>query len=136
MDNIAIILSSSLGAIGAYYISINLKKGAVFGSSTVVLLSGIFFPHFFGDLGKTMAIVATCGSYAGMVNAKNVPNIFHMLAIGAINGIIFIVALPSYQGVGGKLGTIAAISCISWLGARELYKKIFLGERLHQNEKP
>jgi len=71
-----------------------------------------------------------------MVNSKNVPNILHMAAIGVINGIIFIIALPSYVGVGGKLGVIAAISCISWLGARELYKKFFIKDNHMQKEKP
>lgn len=122
VESIWIILSAILGSMGAYWISISLNKGGVLGSAIVTLLSGILFPRFFSEMGHTLALVATAGSYAGMVSKKNVPNILEMAFIGAFVGIIFILSSSAYVGLGGRLGTMAAISCLAWLGLKQVYR--------------
>lgn len=121
MDNLSIVIIAVLAGMATYVISVKLEKGAVFGSAIVVLLSGLFLPHFF-ETGATLAVVATTSSYAGMVAAKNVPNLKEMAAVGLIVGILFILAEPVYLGVGGKLGVIAALSCLSWIGIKKVLK--------------
>jgi hypothetical protein len=139
LSNLYIIIASILGSVICYYINVHLKKGAVLGSALVVLLSGIFYPNFFNGafgldkFGSTLAAASTCGSYAGMINAKHVPNLFHMIVIGFINGALFIVSANVYIGIGGRLGTISAISCITWLGARSIYKRLFHSHSLKLN---
>lgn len=124
MDNLAIIITAILAGIATYGISVKLEKGAVFGSAIVVLVSGLFLPHFF-EMGTTLAVVATTSSYAGMVAGKNVPNFKEMAAVGLITGLLFILAEPVYQGVGGKLGVMAAIACLSWIGVKQVYGMVF-----------
>ncbi len=46
-----------------------------------------------------------------------------MAIISLMTGILFIAASSAYIGIGGRLGTIAAISCFAWLG----FKKVFVG---------
>ena len=122
MANIWILLSAIFGAVGAYWISISLNKGAVLGSAIITLLSGILFPRFVPELGATLASVATSASYAGMISKKNVPKLWEMVFVGCFVGIIFILSSSAYVGLGGKLGTIGAISCFAWLGLKKVYK--------------
>jgi len=122
MENMWILLSAVFGSIGSYWISIPLNKGGVLGSAIITLVSGILFPRFIPELGATLAVVATAGSYAGMVSKKNVPKLWEMACIGIFVGIIFILSTSAYVGLGGKLGTIAAISCFAWLGLKRIYK--------------
>lgn len=121
MENLYVILVSVLAGCATYTISMLMGKGAVFGSAVVTLASGIIFPYFFPTLGPKLAIMATCSSYGGMVAVKNVPRLWEMAAVGFIAGILFIVTDGAYVGVGGKLGTIAAISCFSWIGCKKLF---------------
>lgn len=122
MNNILILLAAILGTIGSYWVSIKLDKGAVMGSAIVVLISGIIFPYISSEIGSTLAVVATTGSYAGMISKKNAPNVWETVTIGLIVGVVFILATSTYVGVGGKLGTMAAISCFIWLGIKKTFK--------------
>ncbi|AKL96779.1 hypothetical protein CACET_c33350 [Clostridium aceticum] len=121
MDKLVIILVSIAAALITYYISITMNKGAVFGSAIVTLVAGFIFPHFFPDKGATLAAVATCASYAGMVAVGKFPKIQEMVAVGFLAGIIFIATTTAFVGVGGRLGTIAAVAGLSWLGIKKLY---------------
>ena len=125
MENIQIIITAILAGLLTYFISIKLEKGAVFGSAVVVLLSGLFLPHFFEN-GSLLAVVATTASYAGMVAGKNVPNLVEMGIVGLITGVVFILAQPVYLGVGGKLGVIGAIACLTWIGMKKAYQMTFV----------
>ena len=129
MEYFAIVLVSILAGMATYYVSVKLNKGAVFGSAVVTLISGILFPHFIPAIGARLALVATSASYAGMVGIKNAPKISEMAAIGLINGIIFIATLSAYPGVGGRLGTVAAISCFAWIGLKKAYTLVKAGKR-------
>lgn len=123
MENILILLAAIFGAVGAYVISINLNKGAVIGSAIITLISGIIFPRLIPEIGSTLAVVAAAGSYAGMISKQNVSELWEMTFVGAVVGIVFILSASTYIGLGGRLGTIAAISCFVWLGAKKLYRE-------------
>ncbi len=130
MEILSIILVSILSGILTYLISNNLKKGPVFASAIVTLISGIYLPHYFGELGTTLMVVSACSSYAGMVTIKNIPNIWEMIVVSIITAMIFILASSSYVGVGGRLGTIAALSCFTWIG----FKKFVYATNLNVKE--
>lgn len=123
MVNIYIILTAVLAGISTYFIANKLNKGDVFASATVTLISGIIFPFFFPEVGTTLMAVAACASYAGMVSIRNAPSIKEMIIISVIAGIIFILSSKAYVGVGGRLGTIAAISCLTLLGAKAIINR-------------
>lgn len=80
-------------------------------------------PPLFPTMGAAMATAAACASYAGMISVENALNVLEMAVISLMTGILFITVTSAYVGVGGRLGTIAAISCFAWLG----FKKIFVG---------
>lgn len=125
MENMLILLVAIISGVATYAISNYLKKGAVFASATVTLISGIIFPYFFPETGSTLMVIAACCSYAGMVSVKNVSNIGEMIIVSVITGMLFVIFKSAYPGIGGRLGTIAAISCIAWIGI----KKVFIGSK-------
>ncbi|SDK95492.1 hypothetical protein [Natronincola ferrireducens] len=120
MEKLTIILVSVIAALMTYYISVYLNKGAVFGSAIVTLVAGVVFPHFFPDNGATLAAMATCASYAAMVSAAKFPKIQEMIGVGTLVGLIFIATMTAFVGVGGRLGTIAAVAGLAWLGIKKV----------------
>ena len=109
-----------------YFLSLHLKKGPVLASAIITLASGLLMPHFFTE-GGTLALVATTASYAAMVSAIKFPKLIEMVAVGAICGLIFTLTQNVFVGVGGRLGSIAAISGFSWFGIKQIMEK-FMGE--------
>ncbi len=120
MTNITIIIVSVVAALASYYINVNLKRGGVFGAALVILVAGFVCPHFVPEGGSNLAIMATISAYAGMIAPAKFPKIWEMVFVGIIAGLVFIVTTSAYVGVGGKLGTIAAISCLTWLGIKKV----------------
>lgn len=120
---INIIIVSVLASCITYYISINLKKGIVMASAIVTLFSAIILPYIFPNVGVTLATVATTSSYAAMVSKEKFPQIRDMLFVGVIVGILFILFQDVFVGVGGKLGSMAAIAGFAWLGIKKASRK-------------
>lgn len=123
MEEIVILIISVFAGVATYIVSHILKRGAVIASAIITLVSGLMFPHFFPSMGSILATAAACSSYAGMISLENALNLLEMSVISLMTGILFIAAKSSYPGIGGRLGTIAAISCFAWLG----FKKAFVG---------
>lgn len=119
-----IILVSILSTCITYYINIHLEKGPVLASALVTLLSGIFLPRFFQEIGVLLAVVATTGSYAAMVSREKFPSMIDMVFVGILCGSLFLLTQDVFVGVGGRLGTIAAISGLTWLGINKVKRKI------------
>lgn len=132
MNSIFIVLVSIIAGISTYTISIVLKKGPVFASAIVTLVSGIIFPHFFPELGTSLMAVATCSSYAGMVSVKNISKVVEMAILSAIVGIMFLITTNAYLGVGGRLGTIAALSYFTWSGIKKVFNNLTI-QTLNEN---
>lgn len=120
MNNVTIIIVSIIAALASYYINVNLKRGGVFGAALVILVAGIVFPHFFPEKGSSLAVMATISAYAGMIAPAKFPKISEMVVVGFIAALVYIATSSAYVGVGGKLGTIAAISCLTWMGIRKV----------------
>lgn len=123
MYEITILTVSIISGITTYIVSHILKRGPVIASAIVTLIAGIMLPYFFPLIGVTLASVAACSSYAGMISVENALNLREMSIISLITGILYIATINAYVGIGGKLGTIAAIACFAWLG----FKKVFTG---------
>lgn len=131
MDKIIILLVAMFAGLITYFISNILNKGAVLASAVVTLVSGVVLPYFFPTTGGNLAAMAACASYAGMISTKNAPRLWNMAIVSLITGVLYITASNAYVGVGGRLGTIAAISCFTWLG----FSKIFLKEKNLEDNK-
>lgn len=121
---IMIILVAVLATSLTYLIIHKLKKGPVIASAVVTLISGILFPSLLPEEGMLLAIVATAGSYAAMVSKEKFPRLVDMIFVGVLCGIVFILTQEVFVGVGGRLGSIAAISCFSWLGLKKIKDKV------------
>ena len=122
MEEMIILAISIASGIATYIVSNFLKRGAVIASAVITLVAGLMLPYFFPVIGGTLAIAAACSSYAGMISLENALNLSEMSVISLMTGILFIAASNAYVGIGGRLGTIAAISCFAWLG----FKKVFV----------
>ncbi|HAE92466.1 MULTISPECIES: hypothetical protein [Tissierella] len=123
MEEVIILIISIVAGMATYIVSNILKRGAVIASAIITLVSGLMLPYFFPLMGNVLATAAACSSYAGMISLENALNLLEMAVISLMTGILFIAARSAYIGIGGRLGTIAAISCFAWLG----FKKVFVG---------
>lgn len=121
MEDVILLTVAVAAGLLTYTASNIIKRGSVIASAIITLAAGLVLPHFFPENGALLATAAACASYAGMISVENALNFFEMAAISLMTGILFVAAGEAYVGVGGKLGTIAAISCFAWLG----FKKIF-----------
>lgn len=123
MLEIQVLAVSVIAGLATYFVNNRIKRGAVIASLIITLAAGLILPHFFPTTGQLLATAAACASYAGMISVENALNLLEMAVISLMTGILFIAATGAYVGIGGRLGTIAAISCFAWLG----FKKIFVG---------
>ena len=123
MEEVIILIISIAAGMATYIVANILKRGAVIASAIITLVSGLMLPYFFPLMGDVLATAAACSSYAGMISIENALNLLEMAVISLMTGILFIAARSAYIGIGGRLGTIAAISCFTWLG----FKKVFVG---------
>ena len=123
MEELSVLIISVVAGVSTYIVSHILNRGAVIASAIITLISGLMLPYFFPLMGSVLATAAACSSYAGMISLENALNLFEMSVISLMTGILFIAAKSAYPGIGGRLGTIAAISCFAWLG----FKKVFVG---------
>lgn len=123
MEEVIILIISVAAGMATYIVSHILKRGAVIASAIITLVSGLMLPYFFPLMGSVLATAAACSSYAGMISLENALNLLEMAVISLMTGILFIAARSGYIGIGGRLGTIAAVSCFAWLG----FKKVFVG---------
>ncbi|WMM26183.1 hypothetical protein RBU61_05780 [Tissierella sp. MB52-C2] len=123
MEEVIILIISIVAGMGTYIVANILKRGAVIASAIITLVSGLMLPYFFPLTGGVLATAAACSSYAGMISLENALNLLEMAVISLMTGILFIAARTAYIGIGGRLGTIAAISCFAWIG----FKKVFVG---------
>ena len=123
MEEVIILIVSVVAGMATYIVSHILKRGAVIASAIITLVSGLMLPYFFPLMGGVLTTAAACSSYAGMISLENALNLLEMSIISLMTGILFIAARTGYLGIGGRLGTIAAISCFAWLG----FKKVFVG---------
>lgn len=121
---IKILLVAVLATSLTYTIIFKLKKGPVLASALVTLTSGLLLPYVFPEKGVLLTTVATAGSYAAMVSKDKFPRLLDMVFVGLICGLVFILTQEVFVGVGGRLGSIAAISCFTWLGIKKAKNKV------------
>ncbi len=124
-----IIAYSVFAAIITFVISIRLRKGPVFASSLTGLMGGLLLPAIYPEFGGTLGVIVICASFAGMSSPERITTNFQMIIAGALSGLFFIYTLSHFPGAGGKLGTIAFMSCIAVRGCADLYRKTRSGLR-------
>lgn len=102
-------------AVATFAISVRLGYGPVIGSAVVGLVVGVAAPPLL-PAGGTVAAVAFCASFVGMVSPDRLPNESATLLAGLVSGGLFVATMPAFAGLGGKLGTIAFTACLATAG--------------------
>jgi hypothetical protein len=81
------------------------------------LMGRIFTRHGYTDV----APVIYCGTFVGMASAQ-VMSLEVVLVAGAVSGFLFLFLCNNLNGCGGKLGSIAFLSCGLTIGLTQLVK--------------
>ncbi|WP_440770745.1 hypothetical protein [Natronorubrum sp. DTA28] len=109
------------GAIATVVLSVRLEWGAVVGSGVVGVIASVVFPLAVPAFGATLAAVAFCASFVGMSSTERLSGLVQIGVAGGLSGLVFLLVTPAFGGSGGKLGTIAFVSCIALIGVVEIY---------------
>ncbi len=89
------------GVAATWCLSVKLGLNTAVASGLVGLLAALVLP------GK-LAAVAYTASFAGMSSLAVLTGLPMVICAGVLVGGFYILALPVYEGIGGKLGTMAA----------------------------
>ncbi|MDN6290954.1 MAG: hypothetical protein ACTH5N_02635 [Psychroflexus halocasei] len=120
MNYVILIITGILGATLTYYVSEQLRLGAVKASALLSLVIGLFF-YTFPDLLNSyltehIPIVFVGTTFIGMVSSKILEN-YTLLAIsGSLFTAIYIAKNHAFDGYGGALGALAFIALLSTMG--------------------
>ncbi|WP_136716935.1 hypothetical protein [Halorientalis salina] len=110
---------AAVAAVATVVLSVRFDLGAVVGSALVGLVAGVAFPALSPAAGGTLAAVAFCASFVGMSSPDRLTT-GHVGLAGGLCGLVFVLVSPAFVGAGGKLGTIAFVSCLTVAGVTEL----------------
>lgn len=96
-----------VGGISTYYLSIEMKLGAIIAASLIGFLAS-FIPSFIkSPLSKSAPAAIYCGSFVGMCSPMIAPNYTFVALASLFSGGVFLLVKNDLNGIGGKLGTIA-----------------------------
>ncbi len=98
-------LAVATAAVVTYGLSVRAGLGPVLAAAAVGLLVGIVLPRIDGP--------AYCGTFVGMASPAAFPSLEAVAVAGAIAGLAFVATTGSFDGFGGKYGTIALFGCIA-----------------------
>lgn len=88
-----------LGAVITFMLKIELGLGAVVGAGLTALMAALIVPR--------LAVPVYCGSFVGMTSSRLFIEYGDLCLAAAAAGILYLLTQRSFQGYGGKLGTIA-----------------------------
>lgn len=109
---------AAAAAVVTAVVNVRLDLGGVVSSALVGLVAGLTLPLLLG--GGTLVMVAFCASFVGMSTPERLADLRYFAAAGAVAGIVFVAVASVFPGAGGKLGTVAFVSCLSIVGADRL----------------
>ncbi|GEQ85420.1 hypothetical protein ULMS_09280 [Patiriisocius marinistellae] len=116
MNEFIIIITGVLGATLTFYVSKNLKQGAVRASALLSLAVGLFFycfPELLNEYATTHIPIVFMGtSFIGMVSSKVQTNYIVLAVAGFLFSFIYLSKSNFFDGYGGAIGTLALISLL------------------------
>lgn len=98
-----------------------LRLSSVQASAAVALLAGLILPWLHGE-GAYLAAVCACASYAAMSSEKVIAGPLQMAAVASLCGLLMYVGQGCLTGVGGRLGTFAALAVLTFTGWQFMVK--------------
>lgn len=115
-----IIIFFILGAVVTNQLHLITKKSTVFTSGILGVLAGIFLPIIYPDNGLNLAAALFSGAFLGMTKVERFEKSIYFLFASIIGGIIFIYSQPYFNGLGGKLGSIAFVSSMAMTSLKHI----------------
>lgn len=112
-----------IGAVITYYVNKINKTGTVLASSAIGLIGGLILPIIYGGLsGVSYAVALFCGTFVGMTIIDRLTTEFYLFISSFMGTTIYFYSQVNFVGLGGKLGTTAFASVVSWWGLMYLYE--------------
>jgi hypothetical protein len=107
-EHILIVLWIPIGAVSCYLLNNYYHLGPVMAAGLVGTTAS-FVPHLNKKSAYLKQLPATlyCGAFIGMSNVNIAPSIYFVLAASVFAGVLLITSKSLFNGLGGKLGTIA-----------------------------
>lgn len=102
---IKVFLSAFIGVVVTYYINHNMGYGAILANGIVGIVAATL-------LAPDLAGAMYTASFVGMSSAAVIPSIFGAAIGGIIVGLVILLTVPIFSGIGGKGGTTAAFSVL------------------------
>jgi hypothetical protein len=124
--SLTVIFCTVVGTLGTYSLNHRFKLGPVLASGLVGILGGLFFRFLYPELAGILTAAIYSSSFVGMSSEHRFPNISALVLAGLVVGVVFIMSIPYFGGVGGKIGTVAFVSSLSVEGVFQL--KTVLGK--------
>mgnify|MGYP000908391076 CR=1 FL=1 len=111
------VLSGAAAGLGSFAARKWLRWSSVQASAAVALAAGLLLPPLHRE-GAYLAAVCACASYAAMSGWDILPGSPGVAACSALCGLLMYAARDCLPGVGGRLGTCAAVAVLVVAGLR------------------
>lgn len=111
-----VVLYSVVAAVATFSLHDRTALDPVSASSGIGILGGLALPALYPGVGDLLAAAIYAASFAGMSDSARIPDERWMALAGGSVGLILVYTTPYLGGSGGKLGTIAFVSCLAVSG--------------------
>lgn len=119
-----VVLCSVVAAVATFVLHDRSSFEPVSASGIVGILGGLALPWLFPAVGDLLAAAVYGASFAGMSDSARIPDERWMALAGFAVGLILVYSAPYLGGSGGKLGTIAFVSCLAVYGLLESLHRV------------
>lgn len=128
MNDLVIVLTGVMGSVLTFYVSTQLKQGAVRASALLSLIVAMFFYIFPLILNSYLTthipLVFIGTSFIGMVSTKTNVKYFQLVLAGFLFSLIYMHKGDVFSGYGGALGTLAGIALLTSFGFSALVSNV------------
>ena len=107
-----VLFYAMIAAVITYSLHVRGPVDPVFAPGVVGVLGGLGLPAMHPEIGGLLAAAIYAASFAGMSDPSRIPSEGWMMVSGIAVGLIVVYTSPYLGGSGGKLGTIAFVSCL------------------------
>ncbi|HHT72845.1 MAG TPA: hypothetical protein GX008_03930 [Firmicutes bacterium] len=109
------VVSGVSAGLGGFALRKHWRLSSVQASAIVALVAGLSLPYVHGE-GTYLAAVCTCASYAAMSSEETIGRPSQMAIVSGLSGLIMYIAQNCLVGVGGRLGSCAALAVLAFAG--------------------
>lgn len=111
-----VVVYSVVAAVATFTVHNRSPLDPVSASGGIGILGGLTLPWLYPVVGDLLVAAIYAASFAGMSDSTRIPDERWMALAGIGVGLIMVYTTPYVGGSGGKLGTIAFVSCLAVYG--------------------